>query len=754
MKRCGFLLAICCGFWLPGASANGPVPVSLQNVPIPPVPGLLDGAAPIVVNKKAAIILGKALFWDNNVGSDGQACASCHYSAGADGRTRNQLNPGQNGSGAGAETFSVLPSGGGGPNHVLSLADFPFQQFSNPLSNASQVVYSTDDVAASAGTFGGQFTGSSQFTGRSDQCRRSADPLFNVNGIGVRRVEPRNTPTVINAVFNHRNFWDGRASNSFNGSSPWGERDPNAGVWIKTAATQVGKRRLNLPNSALASQAVTPPVFNDIEMGCAARGWPDIGRKLLLRQPLQYQQVHYQDSVLGPYSRSSSAGLQTGLNTTYRSLITQAFNPSYWSYVGVGPFGAPAAGGVAYNQMEANFAMFFGLAIQLYESTLVSDQSPFDLSPVDANLKPTWSNIVADTPADTAAQIASLSNGFNLFTSNNCNLCHTGPTLSLAALTTNATLLTPAAGSTFGPAATPIAYGPDAFGPYAAAADAGATRYVNPVTRAYNTALQPMLMDQGFMNIGVTAPAADPGLAGVDGLGNPLAYAAQYVNYLIGNTAGVIDLPIADVRACDFLTGLAYDVQLSSNAYFLPSDGLIPDGSREGVLRNQNCANPAMAYIPTIAAAQAAEGGPKLALATQAAFKVPTLRNVELTGPYMHNGGMATLAQVIEFYARHGNFVSNSLHFNLGAISTQLTSQQNLTDLSNFLLALTDDRVRYQRAPFDHPQLLLINGQVGSDTAVTAGNALDSALAQDRLLVIPAVGAAGAATPLQAFPAP
>ena len=29
--------------------------------------------------------------------------------------------------------------------------------------------------------------------------------------------------------------------------------------------------------------------------------------------------------------------------------------------------------------MEANFALFFGLAVQMYEATLVSDQSPFDL---------------------------------------------------------------------------------------------------------------------------------------------------------------------------------------------------------------------------------------------------------------------------------------------------------------------------------------------------------------------------------------
>ncbi|MFD2272955.1 cytochrome c peroxidase [Undibacterium arcticum] len=32
-------------------------------------------------------------------------------------------------------------------------------------------------------------------------------------------MEPRNTPTVINATFNFRNFWDGRANNMFNGGA-------------------------------------------------------------------------------------------------------------------------------------------------------------------------------------------------------------------------------------------------------------------------------------------------------------------------------------------------------------------------------------------------------------------------------------------------------------------------------------------------------------------------------------------------------
>ena len=36
------------------------------------------------------------------------------------------------------------------------------------------------------------------------------------------------------------------------------------------------------------------------------------------------------------------------------------------------------------------------------------------------------------------------------------------------------------------------------------------------------------------------------------------------------------------------------------------------------------------------------------------AFKTPTLRNVALTAPYMHNGGLRTLEEVIEFYDRGG----------------------------------------------------------------------------------------------------
>ena len=52
-------------------------------------------AAGIVKDQAALMRLGKAFFWDMQVGSDGvQACASCHFHAGADSRSRNQISPG------------------------------------------------------------------------------------------------------------------------------------------------------------------------------------------------------------------------------------------------------------------------------------------------------------------------------------------------------------------------------------------------------------------------------------------------------------------------------------------------------------------------------------------------------------------------------------------------------------------------------------------------------------------------------------
>lgn len=70
-----------------------------------------------------------------------------------------------------------------------------------------------------------------------------------------------------------------------------------------------------------------------------------------------------------------------------------------------------------------------------------------------------------------------------------------------------------------------------------------------------------------------------------------------------------------------------------------------------------------------------------------AKFKVPTLRNVALTAPYMHDGSFATLTQVIDHYDSGGQAHSNK---SPKVKPLNLTTQQK-TDLVNFLKTLTDD---------------------------------------------------------------
>ncbi|MCI0388583.1 MAG: right-handed parallel beta-helix repeat-containing protein, partial [Acidobacteria bacterium] len=74
------------------------------------------------------------------------------------------------------------------------------------------------------------------------------------------------------------------------------------------------------------------------------------------------------------------------------------------------------------------------------------------------------------------------------------------------------------------------------------------------------------------------------------------------------------------------------------------------------------------------------------------AFKVPTLRNVALTAPYMHNGRFQTLEQVIDFYANGGGKGQGLELPNLDdKIRNFKLSEQEKRDLIAFLHALTDE---------------------------------------------------------------
>ncbi|MCI0636471.1 MAG: conjugal transfer protein, partial [Actinobacteria bacterium] len=484
--------------------------------------------------------------------------------------------------------------------------------------------------------FGGEFRGASDERSAFDDCTRAADAIFSADGLGTRLVTSRNAPSVINAVFNRRNFWDGRANHVFNGVNSLGDRDPEAGVWVRRRG-RARRVRLSLVNAALASQAVDPPL-DTAEMSCGGRTFPDLGRKLLGRRPLQFQAVHPEDGVLGPYRHRSGSGLRP----TYAKLVRQAFHRRYWSAPRArtgSKFGVPPIGGAPYTHMEANFALFFGLAVQLYESTLVSDQAPFD-SERDAEGIPRELN-------------EQQRRGLTAFVDMHCNECHSGPTLSGAVL-------------------------PDE--------EPTTTEVDRKPIRAASGAMVLGLVDRGFVNTGVVPNDHDPGLGGSDAFGRPLSLSAQYLQLLQGRPQEVFDPMIA--RSCAMTVPFA--VAAFGQLAFAPAELAADPAGTAG------CSSPRWAAVPTPAAVAHELSQPdrgRLADGTMAAFKVPSLRNVELTGPYMHNGGMVTLEEVLQFYNRGGNVSSHGKDaqflFGVGA------SDPMLADVVAFLKALTDERVRW-----------------------------------------------------------
>jgi cytochrome c peroxidase len=72
------------------------------------------------------------------------------------------------------------------------------------------------------------------------------------------------------------------------------------------------------------------------------------------------------------------------------------------------------------------------------------------------------------------------------------------------------------------------------------------------------------------------------------------------------------------------------------------------------------------------------------------AFRTPSLRNVELTAPYFHDGSAATLEDVVRFYLKGGNENPNR-DWQLEPVSLTEVEQR---DLVEFLKALTSDDAR------------------------------------------------------------
>ena len=74
------------------------------------------------------------------------------------------------------------------------------------------------------------------------------------------------------------------------------------------------------------------------------------------------------------------------------------------------------------------------------------------------------------------------------------------------------------------------------------------------------------------------------------------------------------------------------------------------------------------------------------------AFKVPGLRNIAQTAPYMHNGQFKTLRQVIDYYDNPDVFVPNSINRDSLLNKPLGLTETEKTDLVNFLLTLSDEQ--------------------------------------------------------------
>ena len=87
---------------------------------------------------------------------------------------------------------------------------------------------------------------------------------------------------------------------------------------------------------------------------------------------------------------------------------------------------------------------------------------------------------------------------------------------------------------------------------------------------------------------------------------------------------------------------------------------------------------------------------------------------MELTAPYFHNGGVGTLEDVVDFYARGGDFpLTNSAGLDprvAGGIPLLQGDPVKKAALVAFLKSLTDPRVAKESAPFDHPEILVPSG--------------------------------------------
>ena len=797
----------------------------LGDIPLPAVTGSLliesknapttfeIGLDEFVKDRSAAKALGKALFWDIQVGSDGQtACATCHHHAGADGRLTNATSPGADGSFGGKDNGDraiVLPGSS------LSAQSFPTARLSELLDRFnvfgsagiapffSKTLRNVDDVVGSAGVRRVDYLGVNGGQAM-DAGAEAADPVFFSGDGNLRQVTGRQAPTVFNAAFYSRQFWDGRANEIFNGADPFGPTQANARIWISEGGG-VWPAKLNLRFSALASQAVGPP-NNHIEMAFGqplpdgsrgdARTFPELARKMLSLRPLADQDISPTDSVLGDLRHPSGGGLQIG----YRELIQEAFHQRYWDEAAHTSDGIPL--------MEANFSLFWGLAVQVYEEELVSSpaHTRFDRFISQeryffGNMESIASQFIEDSVSIELNEQEKL--GMRIFFNDGvsdptigagfCAGCHAGPSFSIATHFGKRTVEVEPIVDPFKPPAVHLK-GPIESMLMQQAADLGTATFAE----------RPALLPQAVLPMDCSIPTGDPDELCVQNTTWPMRDGPLGRKFEIRQNSSaktiywsfypaisppcgeVLILPLNPTphtplpligpdgeeipilanmvyvdnfsplsQACDNIVFEFELVGLPPGSYSLFVDGTEQtriDGSslfliepnakydlgfynigvrptHEDLGAGARLPGSNELGLPLSFSRRLKEGlevpelmgpgnaGDPASLVTPServvdagTFKVPTLRNVEMTGPFFHTGGVSRLEDVVDFYNRGADFHET----NIAEIAPEI-ARLGLTNFERqalvaFLKTLTDERVRLEQAPFDHPSLPLPDG--------------------------------------------
>lgn len=712
----------------------------------------------LVRDKSAMIALGKAFFWDQQVGSDGQtACASCHFKAGVDGRGESIGVALRRMTGDPALPDGTEPSRPLGSEELLQMYKFrwggmvDFDKFLESLvvratarleaeattgtfpyktildeinrielkesspsalrfkwNRLKDVLGGKEDVGpansqfetiAKLATNGLLFVGyasikETAFEKKSDselvplRARWKGytdDQLQGVIGLGealapnegerlletlngalekqpdrMRTVLDTNAPTVVNAALYDRLFHNARATSTFNGYDHLGDeagRD-GFGKW----ACRNGrweKVLIRIPDAALASQA-TAPLLSSAEMSWFGRQYHHVARKMLDRQPLKFQGISPDDSHLKPYLKNGR------IQETYRNLIKRAFKPEWWCggrVPNVLEQDALTGQKLILDQFEANFSLFWGIALMYYQNELISNTSEFDSM---MSLRRQGKSLIDGKSPEELSRIKSILNGFKTFQEHACADCHRAPEFADA---TRATVYGPLLEFEGPLDAINAETETNELVDFLASGKPGIDSRIERMP--FRPEMAPRFYDAGVYNVGITSDRRetdgyDPGVAGEVWL----------------------DFGSED----DALTSIAQRF----------GQGLVSD-----LLGRK---------IPvtfSLARRHADDWSNVIG-----SFKTPTMRNVELTAPYFHNGHpekYATLDQVLEHYDialnnldLENEFLHPALRLEQGATSRETAIPDSKRgDVIVFLKSLTDPRIRENSAPFDHPTLLI-----------------------------------------------